>query len=140
MPPPSSYPALEPWFDTLVLLVTLAAPLLLAGWLAVRRRSWTAAQLAAGVIVGTATLLLLATAGWYVSPDYAGSPRAAVVSTVVLAAPALAVTAAAWLLAQRRTWPALARAAVPLVAGYGMMALCVVPALITFVQLGGDTL
>jgi hypothetical protein len=140
MPPPSPYPALEPWFDTLLSIVDFGAPLLLVGWLAVRRRSWTAAQAVAGVVVGIAVLLLLTTAGWYVSPDYAGSPRAAVASTFLLTGPALAVTAACWLLVQERSWSVLGRMAVPLLAGYVVMALCIVPALITFVQLGGDTL
>lgn len=140
MPPPSPYPALEPWFDALLPIVGFGAPLLLVGWLAMRRRSCTGAQAVAGVIVGIASLLLLTTAGWYVSPDYADSPRAAVAFTFLLTGPALVVTAAYWLLTQEHTWPAVARVGVPLLAGYVVMALCVIPALITFVELGGDTL
>lgn len=141
MPPPPPFPALAAWFGPLLTALTFGAPLLLVVWLAVRRRAWMPARAWMCAGVGLLALLLLAAAGWYVEPDFAGSPRAAVASTLVATGPALAITTGSWLLAQSRAWPMAARVTLSLVAGYLVLAACLLPALVIFVDFGGgDTL
>jgi drug/metabolite transporter (DMT)-like permease len=140
MPPPSPYPQAAEWFGWLQIALTFGAPLLLVAWLATRRPAWTPRRVAVLVAAAVAVMALIDTAGWYLDPDYAGSPRAAVAAGLVTTAPVLAAAAAAWLRGQRRPWSRAARVVVPMFVGYAMLVLCLFPALIVFVSLGGDTL
>lgn len=83
----------------------------------------------------------MAAAYRYAEPDYAKDPRAAVAAMLVLAAVPVLPTAAVFSLARSRwgwAWPWAALVALSV--GFGVMALCIFPALIVFVELGGDTL
>jgi hypothetical protein len=99
------------------------------------RRVWAAAA------AGSVFIAAVAAAYRYVEPDYAKDPRAAVAAMLVLAAVPVLATAAVFSLARSRwgwAWPWAALVA--LAVGFGVRALCIVPALIVFVELGGDTL
>lgn len=140
MPPASPLANLAGWFVPLQSVLFYVAPVLVVGWLLVRRREWTGAQLLRTMLVVTAIYLLLAAFGWYVDRDYADSPLPAVYSAGVILVPALIGIGWTWRVAQHRAWNPVLKACLSILAGYVVGAVMLVPAMVGFVMLGGDTL
>lgn len=80
------------------------------------------------------------TAAWFLEPDFAGTSLASVMSGLVLLGPALAVVGFAKLNADEAGWSRGVGLSVALPSAYLTMALSLWPAVIVFVELGGDTL
>lgn len=119
-------------------VITFGSPFALLWWGYRRRKTGASGLFVALVSLILALTLAVAIWGWYVKPDYAGSPMAMIGSTAVLQLPALI----AMTLFVRATddWPLVSR----FLASLGIMAVLFaalrIPAMVVFVMLGGDTL
>ena len=119
--------ALPTWLGPLLFLPIARAQLERGGprrlW-----RTWLAAVI---------TFLVYTAGAWYVSPDGAGSPLAAIAAELILVAPPLAVTA--YILQETRgsSLPERHRLAIAGLAGMGALLLCFMPAVIIASALGG---
>lgn len=140
MPPASPLANLADWFVPLQTVLLYGAPVLFVGWLFVRHRDWSDAQLVRAILAATALYLLLAAVGWYVDRDFARNPLPVVASTTVVILPTLAVIGWVWREGQRRGWNPLLKVCLPIVAGYAVGVALAIPSMIVFVMLGGDTL
>ncbi len=119
--------AIPAWLGPILFVVPAAAQLERGG----TRRLWMTWA------VFAVAFAFLATAGWYITPDRAPTPMAAIASQLVLVAPALAVTAAVLLLSAGTSLPRSRR--LMLAGGAGTMALilCLTPAVLVSAALGG---
>ena len=140
MPPTSPYPNIAAWLDPVLLIATWGAPVLLVAVLNLSQRPLAWRRIA-GVVIGMLLVLTALTAlDWYISPDNARSPLASILSVLVLLGPSFVACAAAFRAGVERRWSRAMRGLAALGSAYAVMLLCVLPALVVFVSLGGDTL
>jgi hypothetical protein len=140
MPPASPYPNIAAWLDPVLLVATWGAPVLLVAVLSLSQRPLAWPRIA-GVVIGILLVLVaLTTLGWCISPYYARSPVASILSVLVLIGPSFVACAAAFRAGVERRWSRAIRGLAALGSAYAVMLLCVIPALVVFVSLGGDTL
>jgi hypothetical protein len=120
--------------------VPFAMPLACFTWMLLRCRDISRLRLLRLVADFVGIALFITARAWYAEPDYAGSPVAAVCSMAVLIAPALLGLACVFFVCTRKGQVGWERAICSLGMGYLILAMCSIPALIVFVELGGDTL
>jgi hypothetical protein len=88
-------------------------------------------------MIAVVSFALLATLAWFVAPDNAGSPIAAVAGEVVLVGPALAAVVVVLQETRATSLPARNRLAIAGVVGMGALLLCFMPAALISSLLGG---
>lgn len=138
MQPVSPPASLAGWFLPLQHVLLYGAPILVVGWLLARRRAWTDNQLLWTMLGVTAIYLLLATFGWYVDRDDADTPIAAVFFIGCIIVPTLIAIGWVWRVAQRRAWSPAMKAGLSIVGGYVVGTIAYVPAVFSFLLLGGE--
>ena len=84
--------------------------------------------------------LAITTRGWYAAPDYAGSPVAALSTAALEIVPALLALAIVHRAASEEGRNRRDRIFYSLGVSYGVVVCMLVPAMLLFVRLGGDTL
>ncbi len=84
--------------------------------------------------------LLYAAGTWYVRPDGASAPWAAVAAEFILVAPALAVTSFVLQETRGTGLPSRRAAAIAVLAGTGALLLCLIPAALVSSLLGGGSM
>jgi len=122
-----------------ILLLTFAAPILatLLADVLLRRSPLLMWVGCVGMLLLVVVLNIL---GWHISPDYSGSPKAAVVSGLVMFGPPIIACCAFLDFARKIQWRRGARLGLTMVIGEVLVLLCMMPAMLVFVALGGDTL
>ena len=86
------------------------------------------------------TALIVTARAWYVTPDHARSPIAAVSAAAIVTIPTLIGVACVFFHCTRSKHPTTLRALYSLAIGYATLILCSLPADLVFVDLGGDYL
>jgi hypothetical protein len=135
--------------NVVVFGLTAGAPILLVTFLTaiscrtsqpIQRPRIRPHELALALVAMLLTLVVAGALTWIIEPGYPHRPSPILGFLLVLVGPSLLASAGGFGMARMFNWPLPVAFAFAVVVGYVMMALCLLPAAVFFVNLGGDTL
>ena len=118
----------------------VATPALCLGYLTINNRNLSATRIWRLVVDASAITLVVTDVGWYAGRHIAATPIPALWSAAIDIVPTLVVFGSVFLITTRQGLRGWRRGAFSLGASYVAMFLCAFPAVLVFVQLGGDYL
>jgi uncharacterized membrane protein len=136
----SLLPGIASWFDPLLQIVTLGAPVLLVGLLYATRASRGGKRAAMITASMVAVIIALGAAAWYVDPSYAANPAASAFGTLALVGPSLVIGTIVFRLAGQWRWNPVMQGMAAAACAYFIMGLCLPLVFYVAIMLGGDTL
>ena len=126
--------------EFLLALPTYLAPIwfTLVGHFCLSR--WGKSALWLSCVLCVAVLMAFRAITWYWYPHYASSPDAAIALELVLAGPTLAAVAGVLQLEDATPWPMWQKLGLAAVVGAFVLWMSLLPGLVVFIEMGGDTL